>query len=294
MERQERILEDGLVAMGRIKGDQHFDDWMRIKSAMEVITERACAKQGVAEWDDRDRKLIKVFGELWDEYETRLPSNHKPLSKQERSALRFLIAHPEVQSWRDTQPGEQKRKLNHPNSVINKWRGATQPKKPSTKPTMRDNLIAAEEELHRLKAHNAELEASRGNAESEESITLKRVNGALESEIEERKKEVEELRDRLTLKPATGDKVWCSFCGKSSEEVLTILTGPQQVAICNECVVECVVTIREQEDKKKLEAKASKPKKAPKAKAGAKGSKPAGKGKKRGKKQEAEQPPASA
>jgi hypothetical protein len=38
---------------------------------------------------------------------------------------------------------------------------------------------------------------------------------------------------------ADGEKViYCSFCGKSHHETLTIVTGPE-VAICNECVELC-------------------------------------------------------
>jgi hypothetical protein len=186
-ERQEHILTDGLEAMRQVKGDHHFGDWMRIKDAMEVITERACAKADVPEWDNHNRELIKVFGELWDEYEGRLSTNHKPLSKQERSALRFLLEHPEVASWRETQPGDQKRRLNHPNAVINKWRAKTQPKKPSTKPSMRESVVALEEELHRVKAHNAELEAANGNASGEEGREIARLKIAHESEIQDLK-----------------------------------------------------------------------------------------------------------
>jgi ATP-dependent Clp protease ATP-binding subunit ClpX len=32
----------------------------------------------------------------------------------------------------------------------------------------------------------------------------------------------------------------CSFCGKRSEEVKVLVAGPQDVFICNECVMTCV------------------------------------------------------
>jgi ATP-dependent Clp protease ATP-binding subunit ClpX len=48
------------------------------------------------------------------------------------------------------------------------------------------------------------------------------------------------------------NKKVCSFCGKSQEEVETMITGPGGVAICNYCIDECYEMIHEkkEEDKK--------------------------------------------
>ena len=44
---------------------------------------------------------------------------------------------------------------------------------------------------------------------------------------------------------------FCDFCRKSQDEVAQIIGGPDNIAICNECVAICVELIKEEEDKKK-------------------------------------------
>ena len=34
-------------------------------------------------------------------------------------------------------------------------------------------------------------------------------------------------------------KQYCSFCGKSEDEVLKLIEGPNGIAICDECIEEC-------------------------------------------------------
>ena len=36
------------------------------------------------------------------------------------------------------------------------------------------------------------------------------------------------------------EKVMCSFCGKSQDEVRKIVAGPKEIFICDECVVLCL------------------------------------------------------
>lgn len=36
---------------------------------------------------------------------------------------------------------------------------------------------------------------------------------------------------------------YCDFCGKSQHEVGSIVPGPLDVAICNECVFHCVLVM---------------------------------------------------
>jgi hypothetical protein len=44
----------------------------------------------------------------------------------QRTALRFIMDHSEVEVWRDTLDGTKRRQLNHPNAIVNAWRKATQ------------------------------------------------------------------------------------------------------------------------------------------------------------------------
>jgi ATP-dependent Clp protease ATP-binding subunit ClpX len=35
-------------------------------------------------------------------------------------------------------------------------------------------------------------------------------------------------------------KFGCDFCGKSQDDVASLIVGPKSVCICNECVAQCV------------------------------------------------------
>ncbi len=49
-------------------------------------------------------------------------------------------------------------------------------------------------------------------------------------------------------KPRSYAKVRCSFCGKASEEVTKMVTGPG-VHICNECIAMCTDILQETGEK---------------------------------------------
>jgi hypothetical protein len=98
---------------------------MGIGAAMMVITEEAMAEVGATVWDKNNRRLVREFTQRWDEYEAsavEAGSNEKPLSKQERWALREVMTNPEIGAWRARLDGTNRRKLNHPNKVIERWR----------------------------------------------------------------------------------------------------------------------------------------------------------------------------
>jgi hypothetical protein len=202
VERKQRVLENGLEALRRLKGDQTFEDWTTLGEAMMVITEEAIAEAGVEEWDEDNRALAKVFVRMWEEYERRAASNEKPLTKQERWALRFLMTHPEVRNWRDALPGPDKRRLNHPNAVINKWKAKTQVRQPSGKPTLRDSVVNLSEENEALKVQVAELEAARTNPHDSEVAEKLRT---AEIKIQGYESEVEELKGALKMASPSAD-----------------------------------------------------------------------------------------
>jgi hypothetical protein len=156
-ERKEAIKRRGLDALRRIHRNQVWEDWMEVGEALLIITEEAMAEVGVESWSGDDKKLVKAFNTRWDAYEQLASNdpNHKPLSKQERWALREVMTKPEIGAWRATQTGPKRRKLNHPNAVINGWK-RTQPRPPS-KPRQPSNLLSPalqerDEEIAQLKA----------------------------------------------------------------------------------------------------------------------------------------------
>jgi hypothetical protein len=158
-ERKQVIKQRGLEALRRVKNVQVWDDWTQIGAALMVITEEALAAVGMETWDGDSKPLVKVFNNKWEDYE-RLASNEKPLSRQERSMLRFVMTHPEVGAWHATLPGPQQRRLNHPNAVVNAWK-RTQPREPSAprrpSPLLSPALAERDRKIEQLEARNAEL-----------------------------------------------------------------------------------------------------------------------------------------
>ena len=60
----------------------------------------------------------------------------------------------------------------------------------------------------------------------------------------------------ISLCPTTGEimsRLQCSFCHKNQDEVKKLVSGPNNVHVCNECVVLCVEIICENTNKKESE-----------------------------------------
>jgi hypothetical protein len=166
-ERKHRILANGLECLRRLHGDQTWEDWMGTGEAMMVITEDALAAVGATAWDKDNKRLVKEFNRRWDEYEAGAGSNQKPLSKQERASLRFVMTNPEVGAFRAGLMGPDKRRLNHPNAVVNRWRLSLRARDTRTTPSSPKREVKVEpdidhntlaKELAQAKARIAELE----------------------------------------------------------------------------------------------------------------------------------------
>src|SRR5438552_6131290 len=107
-ERKRTIKANGIDALRRIHGDHTWEDWLIVGEGLMIITEEACAAVGARAWDKDNKRLVGEFNKRWDEYEAIAGSNQKPLSKQERSALRFVKTNPEVGAFRDGLEGPEK------------------------------------------------------------------------------------------------------------------------------------------------------------------------------------------
>jgi hypothetical protein len=152
----QRIKEAGIACLGRLHGDQTWEDWMGVGAAMDIITDEALAAVNAPKWDKNNKRAINEFNRRWDDYEA--GTNHKALSKQERYALREVMSNAEISAYRNTLTEPEKRRLNHPNAAINKWKRQQKAKaipaedrKPSPQAQLKATNIALQEELHRLK-----------------------------------------------------------------------------------------------------------------------------------------------
>jgi hypothetical protein len=126
--RVQRIKANGLACLGRIHGDVTWEDWMGAGAAMEIITEEALAAVNASQWDKDNKQAVNEFNRRWDTYEAGAGRNHKPLSKQERSALRTVMDNSVISAWRATLTGLDKRRLNHPNAVLNRFKAQAKAK----------------------------------------------------------------------------------------------------------------------------------------------------------------------
>ncbi len=58
----------------------------------------------------------------------------------------------------------------------------------------------------------------------------------MSDDLEKLERMCNDLEDRIN-KIKSGDGIWCSFCGKESQEVEKIIKSPSpDINICNECV----------------------------------------------------------
>jgi hypothetical protein len=156
-----------------------WEDWMGAGAAMVIITGEALVEVGALKWDPNNKRLAKAFNVRWEDYEASAGKNHKPLSKQERCALREIMGNPDISAWRSTLPGPDKRRLNYPKAVIARFKAQAKAKttpaenrKPSPQVKLKAANIELQEELHRLKKQGD------GNAFSK-SDTAKAIAAAI-------------------------------------------------------------------------------------------------------------------
>ena len=178
-ERRQRIKANGLECLGRLHGDQTWEDWMGVAAAMEIITEEALAASGSFKWDANDRRAVKEFNMRWDEYEAGAGRNYKPLSKQERWAVREVTSNPEISAYRAGLTGPEKRRLNHPNAVINRWKAREKAKAtpaadkpPSAFEKMKRTKVELQEELHKVRKNSDGSTLTKDTMPKDAAITI--------------------------------------------------------------------------------------------------------------------------
>jgi hypothetical protein len=186
-ERKQRILANGLECLRRLHSDQSWEDWIGTGEAMLIVTENTLAALGFAQWDKDNKPLVKEFNRRWDEYERSAGANYQyqPLSKQERWALREVMTNAEISTWRAALPGPDKRRLNHPNAVINRWKASKRERRPPTPLTPREPAKPAAKPAVEIdptslsKTERAELAAYKRQVKSE-------IRRELEAQFEQR------------------------------------------------------------------------------------------------------------
>lgn len=199
-----RIKQNGLGCLSQLHGDVTWEDWMGAGAAMEIITEETLAAVNATEWDPDNKQAVKEFKRRWEDYEAGVGRNHKPITKQERWALREVMSNPEIGAWRSTLTGPEKRRLNHPNAVINKWRrrekakaipAADKPLSHSAK--LKAANIELQEELHQIKKNGDGNTFTKDSKAKEVAIAIIGTFEALPSRVSRVESIVRELQGWL-------------------------------------------------------------------------------------------------
>jgi hypothetical protein len=108
-------------ALRRLKSDHTYEDWRSVGKKLMLITEAVMCEHQVTAWDQNDRKLVSEVSKRFENWENSV-SNAKPLTKQERWALRQLMSNADIHIYYMTLTGPERRRLNHPNAIINRWK----------------------------------------------------------------------------------------------------------------------------------------------------------------------------
>ena len=155
----ERVCQQGTEAWRRLKREKSWGDWLVVGAALQIGRQWAMNQAGT------NRPMGKGYNMAFAEWLHRYKLDD--MDKGDRSRLFEIMDNlSPIEQWRQTLTMTQRLALNHPNSVMRKWKKAVEPepnedKTGEPKKTTRDELALALEENHRLQQHIAELEAAR-------------------------------------------------------------------------------------------------------------------------------------
>jgi hypothetical protein len=121
IERKKQIGDNAVDALRRLMTNQTFEDWRQVGVQMMIVAEETMADLKREKWDGDDKLLVREFVRRFDTWQGKV-TNAKPISKQERWALREVMTDPKYQVWYMDLPGPKQRKMNHPNAIINAYK----------------------------------------------------------------------------------------------------------------------------------------------------------------------------
>jgi hypothetical protein len=155
----EAVVRAGQEAWGRLRGNATWEDWKQVGKAHVIGRHKAMIEAGVNQ--PIGRRYNEAFGTWQREF------GFENLDKGDRARLFEVMGHlTKIEAWLATLTTSERLRLNHPATVLRKWKGSTAvpdpnaaPKPPSAFAKMKEANVDLHERLHR-----AEREiASRGN-----------------------------------------------------------------------------------------------------------------------------------
>jgi hypothetical protein len=144
-----RIVRLGQEAWARVRSDLNWQDWIAIGRAHVIGRTEAMHEANVNKPEGHRYK--EAFSEWLERF------GFENLDKGDRSRLfDVMAALPQIENWRATLTTTERLRLNHPSTVLRKWKSATQrppqeAKKPSPFAKMQESIFQLSEENNRLK-----------------------------------------------------------------------------------------------------------------------------------------------
>jgi hypothetical protein len=151
-------IERGQQAWGRLKSGAAWEDWLLVGQALEIGRTECRARLGIRPGDNRN--LGRGFNESYSKW---LEANKfADIDKGVRSRLQECMENrAKIEAWRAALTDTDRLKLNHPQTVLTRWRASTQvkeaPSRPSPQAALKDKVVEYEEEIARLKRNGGEL-----------------------------------------------------------------------------------------------------------------------------------------
>jgi len=140
---KDRVCRQGTQAWRRLKKEKSWGDWITVGQALQVGRDWAMSQAQTNKPEGKGYNLC--FGEWLIKYKL------DDMDKGDRARLFEVMDNlGMIQDWRRTLPLNVRLSLNHPNSVLRKFKRAIEPedKTVEPKPTLRDSVVNLSEENH--------------------------------------------------------------------------------------------------------------------------------------------------
>ncbi len=146
---EEAVIRAGQEAWCRLRSNTTWDDWKQVGKAHVIGRHKAMIEAGVNQ--PIGRRYNETFGAWQREF------GFENLDKGDRGRLFEVMGHlAAIETWLATLTTSEQLRLNHPTTVLRKWKGSTVVSKPNTtsKPShyaqLKDAHAQLIEENHRL------------------------------------------------------------------------------------------------------------------------------------------------
>jgi hypothetical protein len=157
----EAVVRAAQEAWGRLRSNATWDDWRQVGRAHLIGRHKAMTEAGV------NRPIGRRYNEAFGAWQREF--GFENLDQGDRARLFEVMSHlAEIEAWLATLTTGERVRLNHPTSILRKWKGSivvadpnAAPKPPSAYAKMKEVNVDLQERLHRaereIAAHGGDL-----------------------------------------------------------------------------------------------------------------------------------------